>query len=150
MVKLYIVGSNIIERDNKILLMQETLEKVKGKWNLPAGRLDMLDMKEDIVTCAERERKEETGFKLEPVYLVGIYQHHLTLEHNVILFVFKSEIIGGKLTIPKEAMDVKWFSFDEIKKLNKDGLLRSSYIWKAIQDYKGGKKIPLDFINILD
>ena len=147
MVKLHIVGSNIIEKDNKILLMQETLEKVKGKWNLPAGRLDM---KEDIVTCAKREGEEETGFKLKPVYLVGIYQHHLTLEHNVILFVFKSEIIGGKLTIPEEAMDVKWFSFDEIKNLNEDGLLRSSYIWKAIRDYKTGKKIPLDFINILD
>jgi len=147
MVKLHIVGGNIIEKGNKILLMQETLEKVRGKWNLPAGRLDM---EEDIITCAKREGEEETGFKLKPVYLVGIYQHYLTLEHNIISFVFKSEIVGGKLTISKEAMDVKWFSFDEIKKLNEDGLLRSSYIWKAVQDYKAGKKIPLDFINILD
>lgn len=146
MVKLHVVGSNIIEKDNKILLMQETLEKVKGKWNLPAGRLGM---EEDIITCAKREGKEETGFKLKPSYLVGIYQH-LTLEHNVILFVFKSEIIGGKLTIPEEAMDVRWFSVDEIKELNKKGLLRSSYIWKAIQDYKAGKKIPLNSISILN
>ncbi len=147
MVKLHIVGSNIIEKDNKILLVRETLEKVRGKWNLPAGRLEM---KEDIFTCAKREGEEETGFRLKPVYLVGIYQHHLTLEHNVILFVFKSEIIGGELSSPKEVMDVNWFSFDEIQKLNEDGLLRSSYILKALQDYRAGKKIPLDFINILD
>jgi ADP-ribose pyrophosphatase YjhB (NUDIX family) len=145
--KINVVGSNIIEKDNKILLMQETLEKVKGKWNLPAGRLDV---NEDIITCAKREGEEETGFKLKPLYLVGIYQHHLTSEYNVILFVFKSEIVGGKLTIPEEAMDVRWFSFDEIRELNERGLLRSSYIWKAIEDYKAGKKIPLGFINILD
>ena len=131
MANFHIVGSNIIEKDNKILLMQETLEKVRGKWNLPAGKLEM---KEDIISCAKREGEEETGFKLEPLYLVGIYQHHLTLEANVVLFVFKSEIVGGKLTVPQEAMDVRWFSFDEIRELNEKGLLRSSYIWKAIND----------------
>jgi len=125
MAKIHIVGSNIIEKDNKILLMQETVEKVRGKWNLSAGRLEM---REDIISCVKREGEEETGFKLRPTYLLGIYQYHLTLEHNVILFVFKSEIMGGKLTIPKDAMSVKWFSFDEIKKLNADGLLRASYI----------------------
>lgn len=147
MEKISVVGSNIIKKDDKILLIQETLKRVKGKWNLPAGRLEE---KESIITCAKREGEEETGFKLKPSYLVGIYQHHLTLEHNVILFVFKSEIIGGKLTISEETMDVKWFSFDEIKELDKKGLLRSSYIWKAIKDYKAGKKIPLESINILD
>jgi len=147
MVKLHIVGSNIIEKNNKILLMQETLKKVKGKWNLPAGKLDT---REDIITCAIREGEEETGFRLKPSYLIGIYQHHLTLESNVILFVFRSEIIGGKLTIPKEAMNVKWFSLDEIRKLNEKGLLRSSYIWQAVQDYKREKKIPLNYITILD
>ncbi len=148
MEKFHIVGSNIIEKDNKILLMQETLERVKGKWNLPAGRSDM---KEDIITCAAREGEEETGFKLKPMYLVGVYQHHLTLEHNVILFVFKSEIVGGKLKIPKEeAMDVRWFSFDEIRGLEERGLLRSSYLWKALQDYKSGRKFPLEMVTVLD
>ncbi|MCK4428946.1 MAG: NUDIX domain-containing protein [Candidatus Aenigmarchaeota archaeon] len=147
MAEIYVIGANIIEKDNKVLLMQETLEKVRGKWNLPAGRLEM---KEDIIACAKREGEEETGFKLDPIYLVGIYQHHLTLEHNIILFVFKSEIVGGELTVPKDALNVKWFSFDEIEELNKKGLLRLPSILKVIQDYKAGKKIQLDIIAILD
>ena len=65
MAEIYVIGANIIERNNKILLMQETLEKVRGKWNLPAGRLEV---KEDIITCAKREGEEETGFKLNPIY----------------------------------------------------------------------------------
>jgi len=147
MEKSSVTAANIIEKDGKILLIQETGEKVKGKWNFPAGRLEM---HEDIINCAKREGEEETGFKLEPLYLVGIYQHYLTLSHNVVLFVFKSEIIGGKLTIQEGIMDVKWFSLDEIKELNKKGLLRNLYILKAVEDYKMGKKITLDFINIFD
>lgn len=146
MEKIDIVGSNIIERGGKILLMQESFEKVRGKWNLPAGKLDV---GEDIITCASREGEEETGFKIKPLYLVGIYQNRLALP-NSILFVFKSEILGGKLTVPEEAMDVRWFSFDEIKELNEKRLLRLSCVWKAIEDYKAGKKMPLSSITILD
>jgi len=47
-------------------------------------------------------------------------------------------------------MDVRWSSFDELKELDEKGLLRSYYILEAIEDYKAGKKIPLEFINILD
>jgi len=66
------------------------------------------------------------------------------------LFVFKSEIVGGKLTITKEAMDVRWFSFKEIKELSKKGLLVGSYILKALEDCKKGKKTPLNSITILE
>jgi len=65
MKKISIVGSNIIEKDDKILLMQETLKGVKGKWNLPAGRLEE---KENIIACVKREGEEETGFKLKPLF----------------------------------------------------------------------------------
>ncbi|MBI5229011.1 NUDIX domain-containing protein [Candidatus Micrarchaeota archaeon] len=144
---IHVVGSNIIERDGKILLMQETLEKVRGKWNLPAGRLDG---GESIAECAAREGREETGFELKPAYLVGIYQHHLALENNVILFVFSSDIVGGELNVPKEAMDVKWLSFEEIRELKEKGALRSSYVWKAVLDYKAGKRLLLETIQVLD
>lgn len=35
-----IVVGGVIEKDGKFLLVQEALEKVRGKWNLPAGQLD--------------------------------------------------------------------------------------------------------------
>lgn len=145
---IHAVGSNIIERDGEFLLVQETLEHVKGKWNLPAGKLDE---KESIIECAAREGEEETGFKLKPEYIVGIYQHQLTLKANVILFVFKSKIIGGELIKPNhEIMGLKWLSFDEVKKMSDEGKLRNPYIWAAINDYKAGKSLPLEIITVLD
>jgi len=146
--KLHVVGSNIIEKDEKILLIQETLEMVKGKWNLPAGKLEE---HENIIACAAREGEEETGFKLQPEYLVGVYQHHKILRNNVILFVFKSKILSGELIQPnQEIMDIKWFSFEEIEKMNEEGKLRNPYILKAVQDYKTGKKYPLETIIVMD
>jgi len=146
MEKILVVGANIIERNRKILLMKETFKEVKGKWNLPAGRLEV---DEDIINCAKREGEEETGFKLRPLHLIGVYQY-LTLGYNVILFVFKSKIIGGKLTITKEAMDVRWLSLKEIKELDKKGLLIGSYILKSLDALKADKRIPLSAVTILE
>lgn len=142
------VGLNIIEKDNKILLVQETKEHVRGKWNTPGGRIDP---RENIFECAAREGEEETGFKLKTEYLVGVYQHHKILKNNVMLFVFKSKVLGGELIQPNhEVMGLKWFTFDEIKDMKENGLLRAPHVWQSISDYKSGKKYPLEIITVLD
>ena len=138
--KIQVVGSNIIRRNGKFLLVQENWGRMKGKWNLPAGKLE----NEDIIACAKREGEEETGFKLKQKHLIGVYQY-LIQNKNIIIFVFESEIIGGKLSVPKdEIMDARWFSVDEIKELDKKKLLRGSYILDAI---KSKRRISLDFIK---
>jgi len=114
MKEIVIAGGNIVEKNKKFILIQEKIKEAKGKWNFPVGRVEI---KEDIISCTEREGEEETGFKLKPLYLVGIYQHCLTAEYNVVLFMFKSKILRGKLKTPKDIMDARWFSFSEIETL---------------------------------
>lgn len=140
-----VVGSNIVEKDKKILLIKEKSRIARGKWNLPAGKLRL---GESIINCARREGREETGFKLKPLYLIGIYQETSVFGFNVIIFVFRSKFISGKIS-KKEVMDVKWFTINEIKKLKEKGQLRSIYIWKAIKDYKKGKRIPISAISVI-
>lgn len=144
--ELHIVGANIVKKDGKILLVQEKLERVRGKWNLPAGRMVP---GEDVFACAKREGLEETGLELAPQYLVGVYQYRPS-GNNVVLFVFKSDIIGGTLKVPKDVLGVEWLSTDEIRALEEKGLLRSPYVWRAVQDYAAGRNMPLDCIRILD
>ena len=147
MAQTIVVGASILEKDNRFLLVQEKLGKARGKWNLPAGRLEI---GEDIITCARREGEEETGFVLKPDYLVGVYEYS-SASVNAIVFVFKQVILGGKLAIPdEEIMSAKWFSFDEINGLDNNGLVRASYVLLAIKDYLAGKKIPLDSIVTMD
>ena len=52
-----IVIGGLIEK-NKFLLVQEAKEKCKGKWNIPAGRMEV---NESVIDCLKREIKEETG-----------------------------------------------------------------------------------------
>ncbi|MBZ9578633.1 NUDIX domain-containing protein [Patescibacteria group bacterium] len=142
--KVKVVAFNIIEKDDQFLLVQEKKAKVRGKWNLPAGRLKP---DEGIIACAKREGEEETGFELKPLYLVMVAQRR---SHNLFGFFFKSKIIGGKLRIPETLFDVKWFSLEEIREMAKRGLMRNPHIVRAIEDYKAGKEIPLDSIAIED
>jgi len=138
-----VAAGNLISKNGKILLVQETFEEIKGKWNLPVGRLEE---DEGIIACGKREGEEETGLTLKPSYLIGVYQV-LALKCNVIIFVFKSEINGGKLTIPEDIMDVQWFSPDEIRDMENKGLLADSYILRVLECYQNGNNIPLRSIT---
>lgn len=144
--KILIVGASILERNNKILLVQERKKEVAGKWNFPAGRLRE---KESLIDCLIREAEEETGFKIKPLYLIGIYQYYPLSGFDAIIFVFRSKILRKKLVTSEEILKIKWFSINELKKSNKRNSLRGPYILEAIKDYKAGRKIPLKFIKIL-
>ena len=49
-----IVAQVYVKKDNKILMVQENKEGIKGKWNMPAGKLED---GESIIEAAIRETK---------------------------------------------------------------------------------------------
>jgi len=143
--KIFTVGASLLERNGKILLIKERKRVAREKWNFPAGRLHK---KESLIDCAIRETKEETGFEIKPLYLIGIYQCQPISGPEAVIFIFKSKILKEKLTPSKETLKIKWFSIKEIKKLNKRNFLRAPFILEAIKDYNLGRKIPLKFIKV--
>ena len=56
-----VIVGGIIEKDGKILLVQEKKKSCYGKWNIPAGHLEP---NESIMHGAIREIKEETGMEI--------------------------------------------------------------------------------------
>ena len=142
-----VAAGNLIfnSTNGKILFVQEKDSKSYGKWNFPMGKREP---GENLIQCAKREGKEETGFEVEPSYLIGKYtgkyKNKLGQDSIVIGFIFKSEIIGGKLKIPEDILDARWFSLEEIEELNNKGLLINSYVLVTIEDFIRRKKIPLD------
>ncbi len=136
-----IAAGNLIEQNGKFIFVQEKRADSRGMWNLPTGRKEI---NEDIVSCAKREGKEETGLELRPLYLIGKYIFYIPSGQKVIAYIFKSEIVGGKITIPEDMMDVKLFSSEEIEKL----LIAAPFVNNVIQDYRSGKRISLDKVNL--
>lgn len=130
-----IAAGNLVEKDGKFLLVQEKRKDCYGIWSLPMGGKEK---GEDIISCAKREGKEETGCELKPVSLIGKYNFSLPSGRGVVCHIFKSEIVGGEITVPEDMLDVKFFPFEEIEDLHKKSLV-APFIMGIIRDYRVGK-----------
>jgi len=139
-----IVVGGVLVHDDKFLLVQEAQERCKGKWNIPAGRLDS---NETIFEGAKREIFEETGWIVE---LTGIAEIRNKVSKDDVWMgiIFSTEIIEENNKYNKEEiLDVKWFTYDEI--LNKKDSLRSSdWIIDAITNIKQNNVTNIDIIKI--
>lgn len=116
----------------KYLLVQEAQPKVHGLWNLAAGHVDK---GESIKDAAVREAKEETGLDVALVSKIGIWHEEV---EEPIRHAFTVNVTGGKIA-PQlgEVLDVKWFAYDQIVQMKKDGKLRVEWIFDAITRVEG-------------
>jgi ADP-ribose pyrophosphatase YjhB (NUDIX family) len=89
--KAIIIAAALIEKDEKLLMVQEGREDVKGKWNLPAGHADL---GEDPIKAVIREAKEETGLDVKPVSLAGIVAFEDKSGSSGLRFHFNCEVRG--------------------------------------------------------
>ncbi|WP_315971406.1 NUDIX domain-containing protein [Paenibacillus sp. N3.4] len=65
----------------------------------------------NILDAARRETKEETGYNVKLTGTTGIYNFISSSNHQVILFHFLGEIIGGSLQLDtSEIIDSMWIS----------------------------------------
>lgn len=125
----HIVAGCVLEQDGKYLLVQERQQKVYGKWNLPAGRVDV---GETIEQAAVREVLEETGYTVELGPKLRIEHDDVT---RPVLHSFKAKIVSGELKFSQdELLDARWLTFEEIKQLHAAGKIRADWVFRSIQD----------------
>jgi len=145
-----VVGA-LIERDGKILLVKETTEKDKNKWNHPAG---WIEVGEDPIEAVKREVKEEAGVRFVPTYILGVYslfRKDLKKKFNItphpIKIIFIGNISKKKTSkLSDDISETKWFLPKEIVKMNKN-TLRDLDIKKIVKDYFAGKRYPLELLT---
>ena len=103
-------------KEDKILLVQERTDNM---WAMPGGWADVGDIPSEV---AIRETKEESGFDVKPVKVIGVYDAnreggYLELFH-AFKIVFLCDLIGGEAKPSDETIDVKYFSFEELPPLS--------------------------------
>ncbi|CAM3540862.1 hypothetical protein GCM10009865_07690 [Aeromicrobium ponti] len=126
-----LVASVTILRDRKVLMIKENKPTALNKWNFPSGRIER---GEDILTAACREAKEETGFEVKLTQSTGLYRFISSTNHQVILFHFTGEIIGGSLKLEEEEIaDSKWVPLCEVWSFE-DKELRNPEVIKQIMN----------------
>lgn len=139
-----IVVGGLIEKDGKFLLVQENKEKCRGKWNIPAGRLND---NETIFEGAKREILEESGCIVEPNGILQI-ANKVSINKTFISIIFSTKLLVDEIKFDlKEILDVKWFSYEEILAM-KEELRSPDLIIDVIEKYIKGNIYNLDVIKI--
>lgn len=102
------VAGVIIDDQGRALLTQR---RDNGHWEAPGG---ILELGEDITTGLLREVEEETGLKVEPVALTGVYKN---MTRGIVALVFRCKVVGGHLTETNETRAFRWVTADEVPAL---------------------------------
>ena len=105
-----------VMKDGKILLVQETTDNC---WAMPGGWADVGDIPSEV---AIRECKEESGFDVKPVKVIGVFDANRVggrLEFfHAFKIIFLCELIGGEAKPSNETLDVRFFDLNELPALS--------------------------------
>ncbi|MEU9450642.1 NUDIX domain-containing protein [Streptomyces sp. NPDC048277] len=128
-------ASTVVVDDTGRILLQRRRDN--GMWALPGGAMNI---GESLPDCAVRETREETGFDVEIVGIVGTYTnpgHVFAYDDGEVRqefsICFLARPVAGRLAVSEESTDVRWFRPEEI-----DALPILPSIRKRVNDWRDG------------
>lgn len=133
----------VAERAGRFLVVEELVggERVI---NQPAGHVDDA---ESLLDAVRRETLEETGWRFEPLTLVGLYRwRHPGNGETFIRATFGGELGGQVHASPPDGqiLATHWLSREELG--NGQWQLRSPLVTRCIDDYLADRRYPLSLL----
>lgn len=120
-------------RDGKLLLVRERMD---GGWTMPGGWADVGDVPSE---AAEREVREEAGFRVKARRVIGVYDANrvgpLELFH-AFKIVFLCDLVGGEARSSNETSEVAFFGPGEIPEPLSGERTRPRHIQDAFAAYQ--------------
>lgn len=104
-------------KENKIALIKRGIEPSKGSWAPPSGFMEEGEKPEET---ALRELYEETSLKGEVKELLGVHSHDTRIYGTLVTVIILVKITEGDIKAGDDALDAKFFNFEEIPKMNHD------------------------------
>jgi len=106
----------IVFRDERILLVKERLD---GRWTLPGS---WADVDESPAEAAEREVREESGYRARAVKLLALYDRrrhgHPPYLFSIYKLFFLCDLLGGEPATSIETDAVGFFAEDSLPELS--------------------------------
>lgn len=134
----------VIERDGHFLLVEEETEDGL-RFNQPAGHLDE---GESLVDACAREALEETAWHFRPTAVVGVYQWPRPKRDITYLrFAFAGDLGDEEAgrQLDTGILRAVWLTPVEIEATQ--ARHRSPLVWQCVQDYRAGRRFPLELIR---
>jgi len=108
----YVGVATLVWREGKLLLGERLQPGAANCWQFPGGRLEY---GEDVLSCARREVREETGIEIHQLKLAGYCNDAFIADshHYVTLFVSAQQLHGEpEVKEPEKCQRWQWFSPD--------------------------------------
>jgi 8-oxo-dGTP diphosphatase len=99
------VAGVVVREDGKILVIRR---RDNGQYQAPGG---ILERDERIEHGLAREILEETGLRVAPERLSGIYKN---MGLGVVALVFRARLLGGTPRVTDEAAEILWMDRDQV------------------------------------
>ena len=138
--------ATIVPNAQRFLLIEETVRD-QLVLNQPAGHLEL---GESLQQAACRETLEETGWVVDLLALVGVYQwSNPKSDRHFLRFTFAAKAISHDPTHQLDAgiLRALWLTRAEIEA--QTPRLRSPFILKSLDDYLVGRLLPLSAVQSL-
>lgn len=104
----FVSTSALIMVNDRVLVV---IDPIRREPVLPGGHLKWRESPEQAVV---REVREETGFHVHPLHLLGVYAgEQFSGEPGIVRIVWKAELAGGALTSSAEG-HATWLSAEDI------------------------------------
>ena len=135
--------ATIVMRDDAFLVVEEET-RVGVRLNQPAGHLEA---GETLVAAAVRETLEETGHRIAPTALVGIYRWQAPdTGATFIRFAYAGVVVAHEAARPLDAGILRafWLTYDELAA--RRATHRSPLVMRCVDDYRAGSRRPLDHV----
>jgi ADP-ribose pyrophosphatase YjhB (NUDIX family) len=97
-------------RRGSILLVERGRHPLKGYWSIPGG---LVETGETLDEALRREVLEETGLRVKPVEMFGIFERVMRdargrAEYHYLLLDYVCSVTGGKLRAGDDVARVEW------------------------------------------
>jgi ADP-ribose pyrophosphatase YjhB (NUDIX family) len=106
------VAAVVVDLADRVLVVQR---RDTGKWEIPGG---VLELDEAIHYGLRREVFEETGVRIDPGDLTGVYKN---MKIGVVALVFRAAGYSGEPIPTDESAAVDWWTADQVRQLNRPG-----------------------------
>ncbi len=102
------VAGVIVDDQGRALIIQR---RDNGHWEPPGG---ILEHGETIEDGLRREVYEETGLKIQPGPLTGVYQN---MHRNILALVFRCSVTDGRPAKTDESAAFRWATAEHVREL---------------------------------
>lgn len=112
------------DKGHILLVRQFRLPAEQYLWELPAGRLDP---GESALQAAQRELREETGYKAENwINLAEFWASPGYVGEKMHVFLATGLVEGRQEPMDDERIEIQWFSADEVGRMVRGGEIKDA------------------------